>query len=73
MSEKTITDLSGLLRSGSAVRGKAASSNKPSGKFAEIGGIEIRAPQSFETEAKPINFAAIGGVEVYSSRRAKQT
>ena len=58
-------NLKGLLRSGSAVRGKTASSqntsDKLSGKFASIGGIEHRPVQSFEKPEEPIDFSEIGG------------
>ena len=57
-------DLSGLLHAGSAARRESTRGDKPSGKFAEIGGVEIRPPQFFETPEKPIDFCEIGGKRI---------
>jgi hypothetical protein len=61
----TAPDLSRLLAAGPAAKKKAAnrknSNEKPSGKFAAIGGIERRPACVFENSEKPIDFSEIGG------------
>jgi len=58
-SKKSTPNLSGLLAAGKTANAKT--SEKPSGKFADLGGIERRPVYEFEKPEKPIDFSEVSG------------
>jgi hypothetical protein len=59
--ERRLAALEKAVASLTAEKSRGEQSDKPSGKFAHLGGIERHPARSFETPEKPIDFSAIGG------------